>query len=83
MRRIANKFTGSRLDAEDLLQGVFLQVWRQAQSYRAERGSPEAWLITMTRSRAIDKLRAARRRDLRPWPRTARRASACGRLSPR
>jgi RNA polymerase sigma-70 factor, ECF subfamily len=54
---------GSRADAEDLLQEVFLQVWRQAQSYDPARGSPEAWLITMTRSRAIDRLRSTRRRD--------------------
>jgi RNA polymerase sigma-70 factor (ECF subfamily) len=50
-------------EAEDLLQEVFLQVWRQANSYQQERGSPEAWIITMTRSRAIDKLRSLRRRD--------------------
>jgi RNA polymerase sigma-70 factor (ECF subfamily) len=49
--------------AEDLLQEVFLQVWREAGSYRPERGSPEAWIITITRSRAIDKLRSIRRRD--------------------
>jgi RNA polymerase sigma-70 factor (ECF subfamily) len=62
----AIRLLGSRSDAEDLLQEVLLQVWRQAQSYRPERGSPEAWLITMTRSRAIDKLRSTRRRDLSP-----------------
>ncbi len=62
----AIRLLGSRSDAEDLLQEVFLQVWRQAQSYSPERGSPEAWLITMTRSRAIDKLRSLRRRDERP-----------------
>jgi RNA polymerase sigma-70 factor (ECF subfamily) len=50
-------------EAEDLLQEVFLQVWRQAHSYQQERGSPEAWMITITRSRAIDKLRSLRRRD--------------------
>ena len=64
----AIRLLGSRSDAEDLLQEVFLQVWRQAQSYNPERGSPEAWLITMTRSRAIDKLRSIRRRDTSPLP---------------
>jgi RNA polymerase sigma-70 factor (ECF subfamily) len=62
----ALRLLGARSDAEDLVQEVFLQVWRQAQSYSPERGSPEAWLITMTRSRAIDKLRSMRRRDMSP-----------------
>jgi RNA polymerase sigma-70 factor, ECF subfamily len=60
----ALRLLGSQSDAEDLVQEVFLQVWRQAQTYSAERGSPEAWLITITRSRAIDKLRSLRRRDM-------------------
>ncbi|MGH8067184.1 MAG: sigma-70 family RNA polymerase sigma factor [Candidatus Entotheonellia bacterium] len=62
----ALRLLGSRTEAEDLLQEVCLQVWRQAQSYNPERGSPEAWLITMTRSRAIDKLRSRRRREMSP-----------------
>jgi len=52
-----------RSEAEDLVQDVFLQVWRQAQAYSSDRGTVEAWLITMTRSRGIDKLRSRRRRD--------------------
>ena len=64
----AVRMLGSQAEAEDLLQEVFLQVWRQAQSYSPERGSPEAWLITMTRSRAIDKLRSLRRRGASPLP---------------
>jgi RNA polymerase sigma-70 factor, ECF subfamily len=52
-----------RPTAEDILQEVFMQVWRQAGSYNEERGSPEAWLINLTRSRAIDRLRAIRRRE--------------------
>ena len=50
-------------DAQELLQDVFLQVWRTADRYDAERGNPEAWLMTLTRSRGIDFLRARRRKE--------------------
>lgn len=50
-------------DAEDLLQEVFVQVWHQAGRYDEERGSPEAWIMNITRSRAIDKLRSKRRME--------------------
>lgn len=60
---LAMRMLRARSDAEDLLQEVFMQVWRQAGSYSQERGSPEAWIINIARSRAIDKLRAIRRRD--------------------
>jgi RNA polymerase sigma-70 factor, ECF subfamily len=60
---LALRMLRAQSDAEDLLQEVFLQVWRQATAYSAERGSPEAWLINIARSRAIDKLRSIRRRE--------------------
>ncbi len=60
---LAMRMLRTQTDAEDLLQEVFLQVWRQAGNYSRERGSPEAWIINIARSRAIDKLRSIRRRD--------------------
>ena len=58
---LAMRMLKARSDAEDLLQEVFVQVWRQARGYSAERGSPEAWIINIARSRAIDKIRSIRR----------------------
>jgi RNA polymerase sigma-70 factor, ECF subfamily len=46
--------------AEEVLLDVYTQVWRQARSYSAERGRPLAWLTTIARSRAIDRLRRGR-----------------------
>jgi RNA polymerase sigma-70 factor (ECF subfamily) len=60
---LAMRMLKARSDAEDLLQEVFVQVWRQAQGYSAERGSPEAWLVNIARSRAIDKIRSIRRME--------------------
>ena len=60
---LAMRMLRGRDDAEDLLQEVFVQVWRQASGYSQDRGSPEAWIVNITRSRAIDKLRSIRRRE--------------------
>jgi RNA polymerase sigma-70 factor, ECF subfamily len=44
--------------AEEVLLDVYTQVWRQAATYDIQRGSPLAWLTTIARSRAIDRLRS-------------------------
>ncbi len=49
---------GDVSSAEEVLIDVYAQVWRQASSYDTNRGAPLAWLTTIARSRAIDRLRS-------------------------
>jgi RNA polymerase sigma-70 factor, ECF subfamily len=51
------RILNSREEAEDVLQEVLLQVWRRASDFDEQRGRPFTWLVTLARSRAIDRLR--------------------------
>jgi len=57
---LAQRILGVSGEAEEVLQEVFLFVWRSAHTFDAARGSVLAWLLVATRSRAIDRLRARR-----------------------
>ncbi|HSG40845.1 MAG TPA: sigma-70 family RNA polymerase sigma factor, partial [Thermoanaerobaculia bacterium] len=54
---LGKRILGSLSDAEEVLQEVFLHVWNHAGRYDAGRSSVSTWLILITRSRAIDRLR--------------------------
>src|SRR4029450_4340461 len=70
-----------RADASDVLQEVFWEAWRDAGNYDASRGSPEAWVITRARTRAIDRVRATRRRSATVGARGDARGRAAARGS--
>jgi RNA polymerase sigma-70 factor (ECF subfamily) len=59
---VALRVTGSRAEAEDVLQDVFARVWREAVTFDRARGTAAAWLVTLARNRAIDAVRARKRR---------------------
>jgi len=44
-------------EADDLLQEIFMQIWRQARNYSEKKGQALGWIVTLTRRRAIDRLR--------------------------
>lgn len=48
-------------EAEDVVEETFWQIWQRASSYDVSRGTPRTWILTITRSRALDRLRARQR----------------------
>jgi RNA polymerase sigma-70 factor, ECF subfamily len=62
---LAVRILGNREEAAELLQDVYLEVWRKVSRYDVGRGTPVAWLVTLTKSRAIDRLRARAARGYR------------------
>ena len=54
---VALRVLGDTMAAEDVLQEVFLQLWRNPGAFDAARGSLGAWLAVISRNRAIDALR--------------------------
>ena len=61
---LAQRILADHGTAEEVTSDVYLHVWRQGARYDPARGTPLAWLLMLTRSRAIDRLRArAARRE--------------------
>ena len=60
---LALRVLSDRAEAEDVLQEAFVQIWKTAGSFDEGRGRPLGWLIMLTRSRAIDRLRSRKTRS--------------------
>jgi RNA polymerase sigma-70 factor, ECF subfamily len=59
---IAARMLGNSTDAEDVVQETFIQIWGKAESYDPRLGHPHAWVVTLVRNRAIDRIRSNKRR---------------------
>ncbi len=70
------RVVGSAEDAEEVMEETFWQAWRQADRYDGSRGRVGAWLATLARSRALDRVRARRRVREEGWDEPPRPAAA-------
>ncbi len=61
VRAIALRIVREAAEAEDVVEDVFWQAWRQADRFDASRGGVGTWLVTLARSRSLDRLRSLRR----------------------
>lgn len=57
---LALRIVRERSAAEDILQEVYMQVWRLADAFDPARGTVLSWIVTIARSRALDSLRSSR-----------------------
>jgi RNA polymerase sigma-70 factor (ECF subfamily) len=63
MLALAYRMLGSQREAEDLVHDVFLEAWQRARHYDRQRAPVRTWFLLRVRSRALDRLRSARRKD--------------------
>lgn len=47
-----------REEAEDVLQEVFVKIWERASTFKEDRGNVYSWIVTLTRNKAIDRIRS-------------------------
>ena len=67
---LALRISRNEAAAEEIAEDVYLQVWKNAATYSAERGHPLAWMMVITRSRSLDYLRRVDQAESHPEPET-------------
>ena len=55
---VCHRILQDRAEAEDVLQDVYITVWRRAGAFDFNRASPISWLVAIARNRSIDRLRS-------------------------
>lgn len=62
MFSVASRILNDPVEAEDILQEVFLQIWEKAGKFDPKLGKASSWAAILVRNRAIDRIRASQRR---------------------
>ena len=60
---LAYRISKQDASAQEIVQEVFLQLWRNAHQYQPGRGALEPWLLTLARNRALDRVRSKHERQ--------------------
>ncbi|MHA3775674.1 sigma-70 family RNA polymerase sigma factor [Verrucomicrobiota bacterium sgz303538] len=57
LKALVMRIIHNEAEAEDLLMEIYMEIWHHAPNYSPEKGKPLGWMVTLTRRRAIDRLR--------------------------
>jgi RNA polymerase sigma-70 factor (ECF subfamily) len=57
LKAVIESVVHEEAEADDVLQEIFLQIWKEADNYSPRVGKPLGWVVTIARRRAIDRLR--------------------------
>lgn len=57
LKSVITRVVHEEAEADDVLQEIFLQIWKEAGNYSPKAGRPLGWVVTLARRRAIDRLR--------------------------
>jgi RNA polymerase sigma-70 factor, ECF subfamily len=57
LKAVIDSVVHEEAEADDVLQEIFLQIWKEASNYSPTAGKPLGWVVTIARRRAIDRLR--------------------------
>jgi len=79
---LALRVLGDRTGAEEVAQDVFLRLWHRAVDFDPARGDLAGWLVTVTRNRAIDRLRSRQQRESGAWTPMPESPDAAAWMSP-